>query len=303
MIQITFLPTIHAVYRFKLASSFPIDGEASFAAIASAVKVPEPDIERIIRLAVSHRVFREPRKGIVAHTAISKAIATTPLLQSWLGLITEEVWPASTRIVDAIQQWPNSEEPNHTGYNLATNQFETYFDGMKKEPDRAKRFADCMVFTHAGSFERAGLIAHYDWECMNEGLVVELGGSQGSMCFDLARHYPKMRCISQDLPDVVAGVEVPEDLKGRVEVLAHDFFTEQPVKNADAYLFRWIFHDWSDKYSIQILRNLIPALKHRSKIVIGEMCLPEPGSVSSFIDRQMRYGSRSEIVAHLLIRS
>lgn len=83
------------------------------------------------------------------------------------------------------------------------------------------------------------------------------------MCIDLARHYySKMNCISQDLPDVVEGVETPEDVKGRVEIVAHDFFMEQPVKGPDAYLFRWIFHDWSDKYSIQILRNLIPALKH-----------------------------------------
>ncbi|KUJ22193.1 putative O-methyltransferase [Mollisia scopiformis] len=285
----TFLPTIHAIYRFKLASSFPIGGEASFAFIASAVDIPEPDVQRIIRLAITHRIFREPRRGIVTHTAISKAIATIPLLQSFLGLVTEEIWPASTRIVDAIEKWPNSEEPNETGYNLATNQYETYFNGMKKDPDRGKRFADVMNFTHAGGkFERAGLIAHYDWACMSEGLVVELGGSQGMMCFDLARYSPKMKCISQDLPDVVAGVEVPEDLKGRVEVVAHDFFTEQPVKNADAYLFRWIFHDWSDKYSIRILRKLIPALKHGARIVTGKVCLPEPGSISYSIERRMR---------------
>jgi hypothetical protein len=239
----------------------------------------------------------------VAHTAISKAIATTPLLQSWLGLLTEEVWLGSTRIVDAIERWPDSEEPNETGYNLATNQYETYFDSMKKDSRRSKLFVNVMNYTHAGGkFERAGLIAQYDWACMSEGLVVELGGSQGTMCFDLARQYPKIRCISQDLPDVVAGVEVPEDLRGQVEVVAHDFFTEQPVKDADAYLFSWIFHDWSDKYNIRILRNLIPALKHGAKIVIGEVCLLESGSISYSTERRMRYDYCYKIIAHLLTR-
>jgi hypothetical protein len=120
------------------------------------------------------------------------------------------------------------------------------------------------------------------------GLVVELGGSEGAMCIDLARQYPQIRCISQDLPEVVSGVEVPEDVKGRVEVVAQDFLTEQLVKGADVYLFRWIFHDWSDKYSMRILRNLIPALKLGARIVIEEVCLPEPGDVSNLLERKMR---------------
>ncbi|KAF7888278.1 uncharacterized protein EAF02_002819 [Botrytis sinoallii] len=257
--------------------------------ITDTVGVPEADIRRIIRMAKTHRIFREPRDGIVAHTSISKAIATMPLVESWLGLVTGEIWPAFTRMVDAIERWPDSQESNETGYNLATNQFDTYFEGMKKSTHREKRFADVMTFFHAGGkWERAGLIEHYNWEIMSEGLVVELGGSQGAMCIDFARRYPKMRCISQDLPDVVEGIETPEDLKGRVEIVAHDFFTEQPVKGADAYLFRWIFHDWSDKFSIQILKNLIPALKHRAKIVVGEVCLPKPdGNTSCREERRM----------------
>jgi hypothetical protein len=293
MIQNTLLPTFHAIYRFNLASSFPIDGEASFSSIAAKVGVPESDIQRIIRTAITHRIFAEPSKRVITHTAISKAIATTPLLYSWLGLVTEEIWPASTRIVDAIEKWPGSEEPNETGYNLFSNQFDTYFDGLKKDPKRGRRFADCMTFFHAGAkWERDGLIRFYDWESVisdGSGLVVELGGSKGDMCIDLARHYPRIRCISQDLPDVVSGVEVPEDVKGRVEVVAHDFFTEQSVKGADVYLFRWIFHDWSDKYAVRILRNLMPALKNGARVVIGEVCLPEPGDVSNLVERQMRY--------------
>jgi hypothetical protein len=61
--------------------------------------------------------------------------------------------------------------------------------------------------------------------CIREGLVVELGGSEGAMCIHLASQYPQIRCISQDLPEVVSSVEVPENVKGRVEVVVHDFFT------------------------------------------------------------------------------
>ncbi|KAF5871753.1 putative o- protein [Botrytis fragariae] len=53
--NITILPTLHAIYRWKLASSFPLHGEASFSEVADTVGVPEADIRRIIRMAKSHR--------------------------------------------------------------------------------------------------------------------------------------------------------------------------------------------------------------------------------------------------------
>ncbi|KAF7953580.1 uncharacterized protein EAE97_000979 [Botrytis byssoidea] len=148
--NMTILSILHAIYRWKLASSFPLDGEASFSEIADTVGIPEADIRRIIRIAKTHRIFREPRDGIAAQTSISKAIATIPLVESWLGLVTDEIWPAFTRMVDAIERWPDSQEPNETGYNLATNQFDTYFEGMKKSTHREKRFADVMTFFQAG---------------------------------------------------------------------------------------------------------------------------------------------------------
>jgi len=70
--------------------------------------------------------------------------------------------------------------------------------------------------------------------------------------------------------------------------MAHDFLTEQHVKNADIYFFRWIFHNWSDKYCIQILRNLIPALKTNARIVINDNVLPEPGTMAIFREEKLR---------------
>jgi len=70
--------------------------------------------------------------------------------------------------------------------------------------------------------------------------------------------------------------------------MAHDFLTEQPVKNADVYFFRWIFHNWSDKYSIQILRALIPALKPGARVVINDNVLPEPGVLSLWQETRLR---------------
>ena len=70
--------------------------------------------------------------------------------------------------------------------------------------------------------------------------------------------------------------------------MVHDFFKPQPVSGADVYFFRWIFHNWSDKYCIQILRNLIPALKRGARVIISDAVLPEPGEIPKKLESQMR---------------
>jgi hypothetical protein len=84
--------------------------------------------------------------------------------------------------------------------------------------------------------------------------------------------------VVQDLPKVVedAKTKLPAETSNRVTFQAHDFFEEQPVKNADIYYFRWILHDWSDKYCVKILQALIPALKPGARLLFSERCLEAP---------------------------
>jgi hypothetical protein len=141
--------------------------------------------------------------------------------------------------------------------------------------------------------ERAGLIEYYYWLWMSEGGWWLSLGIKRCCMYLFGRVHLQIRCISQDLPEVVSWVEfVLGDVKGRVEVVGHGFFfffTEQLVRGVDVYLFRWLFHDWFDEYSMRILRNLIPALTFGARIVIGEVCLTGPGDVPNLLEREMRY--------------
>ena len=49
--------------------------------------------------------------------------------------------------------------------------------------------------------------------------------------------------------------------------MAHDFFTPQTVL-ADVYIYRFIFHNYSDEKAVDILKAAIPALKPGSRILI-----------------------------------
>ena len=95
----------------------------------------------------------------------------------------------------------------------------------------------------------------------------------------------------QDLASAVdsGASSLPPELSNRVEFMPHDFFTEEPVKGADVYLFRWIFHNWSDEYCIKILRSLTPALNNGAMIVINDNVLPEPGTMGLWQEGRLRY--------------
>jgi hypothetical protein len=141
-------------------------------------------------------------------------------------------------------------------------------------------------FTTGEGYSLDHLTDGYPWGAISPGTVVDVGGSHGDAAFSLARHYPQLEFIVQELPEVVASCQQNKDLN--VVFMKHDFFEEQPIKGAEVYLFRWILHNWPDKYCINILRALIPALKRGARVLIMEMVMPPPGLLPNGIERKLR---------------
>jgi hypothetical protein len=283
--------SVQYIYRYKIAQHVPIAAETTFEEIAKAASVPVTDLTRFLRLAMGRHVFAEPRKGVVAHTAASRVLLGSPMIEAWLLNIAEEFWPSLSRTVDATQRWPGSEEPNESGYSLAHDTVdENPFDVIKKDPVRQQRFIDAMSFSHLhSSYSMDYLLQGYDFSSAK--VVVDIGGSHGQVALALVKKYGGIsEVIVQDLPDTISGLDahIPAEYKSRIKGMVHDFLTPQPVKGADVYLLRWILHDWSDKYSITILRSLIPALKQGAKVIINDVCIPEPGQLGIAADRKLR---------------
>ena len=145
-------------------------------------------------------------------------------------------------------------------------------------------------FQSIPGLESKHFIEAFDFSTLPNGLFIDIGGSHGAVSIEVAQRHPGVRCIVQDLPLAVAAGsrDLPPELKERVSFMAHDYFVDQPVMNADVYYFRWIFHDWSDAYCVKILQKLIPALKPEARVVINEVCIPEYGQVPLYMERQIR---------------
>ena len=229
---------------------------------------------------------------MVAHNEVSKLLAHQSLLHHWSGYIVEDMLPAGTRTIDALMKWPGSEEPRHTGFALASGVDGSLFDALGKDPERTNRFGAAMqVLQNTPGLDPSALLDIIGWKEDCSHLIVDVGGSYGSIACMLLERYPGTKAVVQDKPEVITKARVPPELEGRLTFHAHDFFAEQPVKGAEVYFFRSVLHDWPDAYALKILRNLIPALKLGAKVVLNETCLPPPGVLPHTQEQLARYGS------------
>ena len=109
--------------------------------------------------------------------------------------------------------------------------------------------------------------------------------------------------VIQDLEKTVeeGRNSLPSDMKTRVTFQVHDIFTPQPVE-ADIYLLRIVLHDHTDENVLKILRNLLPAMKDGSRIIINDITVPLPNGMHRIEERLIRCAARSlQLIPHVQV--
>ena len=272
----------------------PLNGTASYAEIAAASGLQESLCRRFIRLAMGSNIFDEEAKTKrVQHTAASRALATNQGLSDAVGLQLDEIAPASSKLVDVWDKYgQNIGEPTQSAFSLYNETEKSIYSVLASQPERARRFGGAMrFFTKGDNWDLRHMLASFDWPSIDKpgNVVVDMGGGFGQISQYLARQTSNIRFVIQDLPQVVseAPAELPVDLKDKIDFVVQDFFKPQSNESAPAaFLLRYILHNWSDKYAVTILRNLVPAVRKGSKVLIYEYVL-EDGPVT---DMTARFG-------------
>ena len=86
-----------AIARWNIANCFEPGEEISFPELAKRCGLDEKPLCHLLRQAITMRIFQEPRKGIIAHTAASAKLRDSKM-QDWLIGGVEDLWPASVRV-------------------------------------------------------------------------------------------------------------------------------------------------------------------------------------------------------------
>lgn len=159
-----------------MASHVPLEGEIPIADVAKAIGIDEDRTTRVLRLSMTNGVFKEPRTGYVAHTAMSALLLNNTMnVKSVVGHIIDDQFPASCKLAESMERYPVTKDPlTETAFAIANDTKEPFFDFMAKHPARIDRFHSTMSSINtSGMFSADGLVASYDWAQFKSKTLVD----------------------------------------------------------------------------------------------------------------------------------
>ena len=161
---------------------------------------------------------------------------------------------------------------------------------MQSNPEQQANFNAAMRDLSASM--TPAVTASYDWSKFP--VIADIGGGIGAQLSSILDAHPSCRGILFDQPHVVAESPVHD----RMERVGGDFFREIPVQ-ADAYLMRWIIHDWADDKAIAILEEREKGRTARCSIGACGMGTPRDGRFGCRqVDGHQYAGERGRARAH-----
>ncbi|KAF7354097.1 hypothetical protein MVEN_01097100 [Mycena venus] len=278
---------------------------ANAADIAAVCKVDAGIMARILRLLATHHVFQEVAPGVFANNRLSSVLdkgkSTSALRSNPADRLTGSSGVAAMAehsadlgaksaayLLEAMTTTPG--EDSKLAFNIAFDTTEPLYMWMQEPQNRlpADRFSVAMT----GAEPAENILQGFDWSKLpSGGRVVDVGGGIGHVSLMIAKRYPHLRAVNQDLGQAIEISKAhwketfPEHLeKGLAEFQVHDFFAPQPVKDAAVFLLRGILHNWPDAQAVVILRSLRSAALPSTRLVIGERILPLASRVGSKTD-------------------
>ncbi|RYP38827.1 hypothetical protein DL767_002431 [Monosporascus sp. MG133] len=228
------------------------------------------------------RTLRDPVKGpsyAVNVTPFQDAVATDTPRWTWL-----EEKPKIRDLLDG-RNGPNGKESPYPGVYGTEQQslidmVATGTDDQTQVP-RPEHALFGLAMVGGGRVYGEAHLYDFPWASLGKATVVDVGGGMGGFCLQLSHIYPDLKFVIEDRAPVLKQGETevwprehPAALKeGRVQFVEHDFFEENPIKEADVYWLRYIIHDWSDDYCIQILKSIKASMGPRSRILICDQVM------------------------------
>ncbi len=236
------------------------DGPKSVEDLAAATETHTPSLYRVLRVLDRMGVFSEKEPRIFSLNRMSKYLLTnSPLsVRDW-AIMNGSEWHSRT--------WSNILFNIKTGKPSFDEVFGMkFFDYFEKKPDEFVVYNNVMTFFSKG---QAAILANsYDFS--NFQSIVDVGGGHGFLLATILRSNPSLQGILFDLPRVVKGAKKTmekHNLLERCKIIGGDFFHSVP-KGADAYIMKYVIHDWYDEKARIILKNCRDAIAPNGKLLV-----------------------------------
>jgi ubiquinone/menaquinone biosynthesis C-methylase UbiE len=257
------------------------DGHRTVDELAAATGTHAPSLYRVLRALASVGIFTEDENRRFALTPLAETLQSDApdSLRAFATVeLGEEHYPAWGELLHSVR---TGEIAFDRAFGMPVWKF------FEQNPENAKTFNDAMTgFTLAVN---DAVLSSYDFSSI--GKIVDVGGGHGSLIASILKANPKMRGVLFDAPPVIEGARHrirDEGIADRCEAVAGDFFKSVP-SGGDAYIVKWIIHDWDDEQSISILKNCHRAMADNGRLLLVEAVVPDGSEphFSKYMDLNM----------------
>ncbi|OBT94584.1 hypothetical protein VE01_07931 [Pseudogymnoascus verrucosus] len=286
------LAAFQIALEFNFFKNIPLEGSITSRELARAAGIGEDITASAVRLLATQRIFVESEPGVFQHTSISAVLGRDDDIQAAIHMEVDDMFKAASDIDLALRKEPKNYSHESAPFNIRHG--DIAYDWYSKNPRKGARFAQAMTGFSKLDRPISPLRDEYPWASLGRGKVVDVGGGNGSISMMLAKEFPDLEFIVQDISeDMMRQASLRKEmdgLEGRVTFMQHDFFEPQPIHDARAFFLRHISHNYVDSECVKILRALIPALEKRpgTPVLINDVVLPELNSKERYKERIMR---------------
>ena len=240
-------------------------GEKKIETIATEAGVDGNTLYRVLRALSGQGLFFEEPERTFRLTSLGRWLTTDipGSLRYYAIMMGEEQFAIHGHLLESVK----------TGKSSFAEIFgEPYFSYLQKHPESSRIFN--LAMTSVGAEQNRAILDAYDFSGLKK--LVDVGGGYGPLLGKILERNPSLHNVLYDLPEVMTQARATITAApwgDRCEVQSGSFFDEVP-SGADAYLLKYILHDWEDELALTILKNCRRAMVPGARLLVVEQVIP-----------------------------
>lgn len=273
---------IYVAAKLRLADLLK-GGSRTIEELASAADVQPRALYRLLRALASVGIFAETKGRRFKLTPLATTLQTgiPHSMHAWALMVNEPwMWDSWKELLSGVK---TGEMPFLKAHGMPIFQY------LEHHPENLEVFGESM--SSLSQAENPAIAAAYKFP--KGRTVVDVGGGHGSLLAAFLKANPSLNGVLFDQSAVIARAENDKHVtaKGvaqRCRLESGNFFEAVP-KGGDAYLMKYILHDWNDDECVKILANCRAAMNEKGKVLVVDNVLSSGNEPSwgKLLDMQM----------------
>jgi hypothetical protein len=258
-------------------------GPQSSASLAQATGVHAPSLHRLLRALVTIEIVQERADGNFELLPMGTLLGSdaAPSLRAWALLVGRYQWQEWGRLLDSIKTGASARQllAGTAGSQHLEQHPQRAAIFNAQNPEQAAVFNQAMA--EVTRLMTPAVVQAYDFTGLKR--IIDVGGGHGELLAAILTAHPQACGVLFDVPRVIEQGRqhlARAGLAHRCACMAGDFFEAVPG-GGDAYVLKWVLHNWNDEQSILILGNCRHAMPAEAKLLLVERIMPERLGVSA----------------------